>query len=157
MEITFLLAFASALQGQAPEVTGEWTVFRVPAVGPPSTPVEDWVRSLPGAVFTLTHSFIPPLAMVRKDLGYVYYPSQPTITILEGKPDKPLALGFLQPQAGRRFEGELAMSVKSATGLELAPGGCWIPLSLEESEDGSICRVRHGSTPKSPRVNVGAV
>lgn len=134
----FLLAIASALQGQVPDVTGEWKPFRPPAVGPSSSPAENWVCSLPGAVFTLTHSVIPPFAMVRKDLGYVYYPSQPTITITEGTPGKPLALGFLQSQDRRRFQGELAISVKSATGLELSPGGCWIHLSLEESEDGSL-------------------
>ena len=106
------------------------------------------VRSLATSVtwgcFTLTPSVIPPLAMIRRGLGFTYFPSRPTITILEGLPDKPRALGFLQTQVGRRFEGELASSVKSATPLELsigfpslAPGGCWIHLSLEESEDES--------------------
>ncbi len=74
----------------------------------------------------------------------IHFPSRPTITISEGLPDKPPALGFLQNQGGRRFEGELASPVKSTTGLELsvglpslAPGGCWIHLSLEASEDES--------------------
>jgi hypothetical protein len=127
LEMRFLLALAPGLvQGQAPDIAGEWSVVRSPAVGPPSSPAEDWIRSLPTAVYSLTDSAIPPLAMVRKDLGYTYFPSQPTITILAGTPDKPYALGFLQSRAGRGFEGELAS------------GGCWIHLSLEESEDGSI-------------------
>ena len=119
-------------------MTGEWSVARQPS------PLKSWLRALPGAVFTLTPSAIPPLAMVRRGLRYTYFPSRPTITILEGPPDKPRALGFLQPRVGRRFEGELASSIKSGTATEfsfglpsLAPGGCWIHLSLEESTDGS--------------------
>jgi hypothetical protein len=72
-------------------------------------------------VYTLRHSVVPPLAMIHKDLDYGYFPSLPTITISGGT-----ALGFLQPTVGRRIEGELAFSE-----------GCWIHLSLEESEDGS--------------------
>lgn len=125
-KIAFVLAFAVGLvQGQVPDVAGEWRVAGAPTVGPPSSRFEDWLRSLPMAVYALTHSVIPPLAMIRKDLGYTYSPSLPTITIFEGMPDKPHALGFLQLQVGRRFQGELAFS-----------GGCWTHLSLEESEDG---------------------
>ncbi len=125
--IAFVLIFALRVlvQGQVADVTGEWRVVHPPAVTASSSRVEDWLRALPGATFTLTRSVIPPLAMVRKDLGYTYVLSLPTITIIEGMPDQPRPLGFLQPQVGRRFEGELAS------------GGCWIHLSLEESEDGS--------------------
>jgi hypothetical protein len=87
----------------------------------------------------------PALGNGPQGFGNTYFPSRPTITILEGPPDKPRALGFLQPRVGRRFEGELASSIKSSTATELsfglpsvAPGGCWIHLSLEESTDGSI-------------------
>jgi hypothetical protein len=73
----------------------------------------------------LTNSAIPPLAMVRKNLGYTYVPSLPTVTISDEASDNHRAVGFLQAQAGRRLEGELASA------------GCWIHLSLEESEDGA--------------------
>ena len=75
-------------------------------------------------MYALTHTEIPPLAMIRRDLGYTYFPSLPSITITWIS-DKPQVLGFLQAQSGRQFEGELAS------------GGCWMHLSLEESEDGS--------------------
>jgi hypothetical protein len=130
MTFAFALAAQGLVQGQIADVVGEWTR----------------PGALPGFVFTLIPSAIPPLAMARRGLGYVYS-SRPTITILEGPRDKPRAFGFLQPQSGRRFEGELASSIKSSTKADLselslgypslAPGGCWIHLSLEESEDGS--------------------
>ncbi len=144
-KMAFVLAFAAPglVQGQIVDVAGKWRVGRSQAVGPSSSSFEDWLRALPGSVFSLTPSVIPPLAMIRKDSGYTYLPSLPTVTILEGLPGKPRAFGFLQPQVGRRFEGELASSVKSDTGRELsfgypslAPGGCWIHLSLECSVDG---------------------
>src|SRR5437763_4474 len=82
-----VLVFATGLlQGQVSDVAGEWRVVRTPAVGPALSPGEDWLRSLPMAVFTLAHSVIPPLAMVRKYLGYTYFPSLPTMTILGGMP-----------------------------------------------------------------------
>jgi hypothetical protein len=146
LKIVFVVTFAAQglVQGQILDVAGKWRVLRPSAVGPSSSPAESWLPALPEAVFTLTRSVISPLAMVRKDLGYTYFPSLPTITISEGPPDKPRALGFLQLQIGRRFQGELASSVKSTTGPELsfglpalAPGGCWMHLSLEASEDGS--------------------
>lgn len=146
LKMAFVFAFAARglVQGQVVGMAGKWRVVRPPAVGPSSSPFEDWLRALPGAVFTLTPSAIPPLAMALKDLGYRYSPSLPTVTILGGLPDRPRALGFLQREVGRRFEGELASSVKGATELELsfglpslAPGGCWMHLSLEWSEDGS--------------------
>jgi hypothetical protein len=112
------------VQGQVADVTGQWRVSRQPEVGPSKSPAEDWLRALPGATFALTHNALPPLAMVRKDLGYTYFPSLPSITISEGTSATPHVLGFLQAQ-GRRFEGELVS------------GGCWIHLSLEESDDGS--------------------
>jgi hypothetical protein len=147
-KMTLVLAFArKVLQAQVADVTGQWRVVRQEN-GTSSSQFEDWLRALPGAVFTLTHSTIPPLAMIRKDLGYSYFPSLPTITILQGQPDKPYAWGFLQPQPSGKFEGELAFSVASVTRHELsqlslgfpalAPGGCWTHLSLEESEDGSL-------------------
>jgi hypothetical protein len=146
-KMTFVFAFATQglVEGQVADVAGEWSVVRLlPGVSPSVSPFEAWLRALPGAVFTLTPSVIPPLAMIRRGLGYAYSPSRPTITIVEGLPDQPGALGFLQLQVGRRFEGELASSVKSTTTRELsfglpslAQGGCWIHLSLEESEDGS--------------------
>src|SRR6266849_6681832 len=116
-KMTFVVAFAaqSLVQGQVADVAGEWSVVRrPPAVTPSASPFEAWLRALPGAVFTLRPSAIPPLAMIRRGLGYTYFPSRPTITILEGPPDKPRSLGFLQPQVGRRFEGELASSIKSS-------------------------------------------
>ncbi len=132
--IAFALAFAVAaqglVQGQVVGVVGEWTR----------------PGALRGFVLTLIPSEIQPLAMARRGLGYVYS-SRPAITILEGPRDKPRSFGFLQPKAGRRFEGELASSIKSSTAADLselslgypslAPGGCWIHLSLGESEDGS--------------------
>ncbi len=124
----FLLALTTSLvQGEVLDVTGEWRAVRPPAVSPASSPGEDWLRSLPMAAFKLTHSNVPPLAMIRRDLGYTYFPSLPTIIILGGTPDRLQTLGFLQSQVGRRFEGELAPS-----------GGCWMHLSLKESEDGLI-------------------
>lgn len=84
-------------------------------------------RALPGAVFTLTHTAVPPLLMMHKDAQYRWIPSSPTMTISQGALGKPAAVGFLQLQADGRFEGELASS-----------GGCWMHLSLQESEDGSI-------------------
>ena len=124
--LVLVLAGRGLARAQAPDITGEWSVVRRPAVSESSSPSEDWLRALPGAVFTLSHSEVPPLAMVRKNLGYRYSPSLATITISQGQPEKPQALGFLQAQGGRRFEGELAFS-----------SGCWTHLSLEESEEGS--------------------
>ena len=143
-----MVAFVSGglLHGQDVDLDGLWKVVRTPAVRPPSSPLEGWLQALPGAVFTLSPSVIPPLGMIRKDLGHLYAPSSPTTTISDGMPsspssdywmrawlqtlrwmpDMPKALGFVQGQVGRRFEGELAAS-----------GGCWVHLSLEESEDGS--------------------
>jgi hypothetical protein len=88
-------------------------------------PLEAWLRTIPGAVFRLTHSALPPLGMLRKDLSYPYSPSSPAIIITQGPPDRLLGSGFLQSQVGHRYEGEFATS-----------GGCWMHLSLEESEDG---------------------
>jgi hypothetical protein len=119
-----LLLTAGLVQGQAPDLAGEWRVARSSAVGPPSLPLEEWLRSQPSAVYTFSHNTIPPFAMFRKDLGYVYSPSISTITIFE-RTDALYPLGFLQTQGDRRVEGELA------------PGGCWLHLSLAESEDGS--------------------
>jgi hypothetical protein len=119
-----LLLAADWVQGQAPDLAGEWKVARSSAVGPPSSPLEEWLRSQPSAVYILSHNTIQPLAMFRKDLGYTYVPSMPTITIFQ-RTDTLYPLGFLQTQGGRRVEGELA------------PSGCWMHLSLEESEDGS--------------------
>ena len=81
LKMAFVLAFAVLGLAQRPfaDVAGEWRVVRPPAVGP-SSPLEDWLRELPGAVFALTHSVIPPLAMIRKDLGFTYfrlYPPSP--------------------------------------------------------------------------------
>lgn len=146
-KITLALVFAlDLLQAEVADVTGQWRVVRQ-EVGTSTSQFEDWLRALPGAVFTFSQSTIPPLAMIRKDLGFTYSPSLLTITILQGPPDKPYAWGFLQSQPGRKFEGELAFAVKTATTGDLsqlslgfpslAPGGCWTHLSLEESEDGS--------------------
>src|SRR5438094_715317 len=130
MAFVFACAAPGLVQGQIADLAGEWRVVRPSAGNPSVSPLEAWLRSLPGAVFTLTPSSIPPLAMVRTNLGYAYSPSLPSITILEGLPDKPRAWGFLQHQVGRRFEGELASSVQSVSfGLpSLAPGGCWMHL-----------------------------
>jgi hypothetical protein len=128
---------ARALPWQvAADIAGEWQVFRPPPVSPPSSPIEDWLRVLPPAVYLLTHSDIPPLAMIRQDLGYAYFPSLPSITITWIS-DKPRVLSFLQAQSGHRFEGEL-------------PGGCWVHLSLEESEDGSTLL---GSARINPKIS----
>jgi hypothetical protein len=54
--------------------------------------------------------------------------------------DKPRVLGFLSGAGGRRFEGEL-------------PGGCWVRLSLEESEDGSALS---GSGRIDPKISTRA-
>ena len=76
-KITFVFAFAAHLvQGQVTDVAGEWRVENH------------------RAIFTLTPSTIPPLAMVHRGLGYTYDPSRPTITILEGQPDKPARIGI---------------------------------------------------------------
>jgi hypothetical protein len=64
--------------------------------------------------------------MLHKNAEYRWIPTSPTFTISQGALEKPAAAGFLQPQPGGRFEGELAFS-----------GGCWVHLSLTESEDGS--------------------
>ena len=116
------LVASGQAKAQMPNVAGEWSVGRPPAVGQ----LEGLIRSIPMAVFRLTHSVVQPIAMVRADLGYTYVPSLPTITILQGTREKPQASGFLQARSGRWFEGELASS-----------GDCWMHLSLEESEDGS--------------------
>ena len=67
--------------------------------------------------------------MIRVDLGYTYFPSLPTINILIGSQADPTAMGFLQHRSGRQYEGELA-----------AAPGCWLHLSLWESEDGQTLR-----------------
>ena len=123
----FLLALVGVgfAQVEVPDLVGEWRVVRKDASVPcPNcSPAQNWIRALPGAVFDLTESVIPPMAMARKDVpNYLYNPSQPSITISDGTH----VLGFLQRQSGRRYEGEFAS------------GGCWIHLSLEESEDGSM-------------------
>jgi hypothetical protein len=128
MTLLLVVAETGLVQGQVGNLVGEWKVVRQDAGSlpcPNCSPAENWIRALPGATFIMTPSVIPPLAMVRKDLGYTYTLSSPTITIWSGTPENPSALGFLQLQFGRRFEGELASA------------GCWIHLSLEESEDGS--------------------
>jgi len=129
LKIAFTLSLTAALvQGQVPDIAGEWRVVRDPPATPPSSPVEDWLQALPGGVFTLIHSVFPPLAMVRKDLGYTYFPSQPTISVSTRTAfhrDGFSGIGFLQQNAWKKFEGELAV------------GGCWIHLSLVESDDGS--------------------
>src|SRR5437016_2450273 len=104
-KMAFVFAFAARglVQGQVADVAGEWRVVRPHAGSPSPSPLEAWLQALPGAVFTLTPRGIPPLAMVRSNLGYRYSPSLPSITILEGLPNKPRAWGFLQPQVGRRF------------------------------------------------------
>jgi hypothetical protein len=115
----------ASLRAEVFDLTGGWAVAHDPVVKPSSSPFEDWLRALPKAVFSLSQSVIPPLAMIREDLGYTYSPSQPSTTISGGSREKPTAVGFLQNQSGRQFEGELAA------------GECWMHLSLELSEDGS--------------------
>jgi hypothetical protein len=90
-KMVLVLAFAtqSLVQGQVADVTGEWSLIRPAGVTPSASPLAAWLRALPGTVFTLTPSTIPPLAMVHRGLGYTYFPSRPTITVLEGSPDKP--------------------------------------------------------------------
>jgi len=108
--VAVVLVFTvGAARGQSADLDGEWRVGTA------------------GAIFTLAYSRMPPLAAVRKGLGYTYILSSPVISILQGMPSTPQASGFLQAQGDRRFEGELATS-----------GGCWMHLSLAESEDGSI-------------------
>src|SRR6266550_3480777 len=70
--VAFVLvcAMPGLAQEQIRDLAGEWRVGRPPAIGPSS----DWLRALPGAVYTLTHSIVPPLGMIRKDLGYTYFP-----------------------------------------------------------------------------------
>jgi hypothetical protein len=127
---TLLLALTAGAmaQGQSADVAGEWQVVHSPTATPSSSssPLGDWLRALPGAVFTLTHTAVPPLLLMHKDAQYRWIPSSPTITISQGVLGKPAGVGFLQLQADGRFEGELASS-----------GGCWMHLSLQESEDGS--------------------
>jgi hypothetical protein len=155
--LAFAFAAQGLLQGQVADVTGEWSVARQPS------PLKPWLRALPGAVFTLTPSAIPPLAMVRRGLGYTYFPSRPTIAILEGPPDKPRALGFLQPRVGRRFEGERRLRSRAAQRPNFR-------LAFRRSRREAVgyishwkspqmvlfCRAQLGSTPRSPRVRAGA-
>ncbi len=125
IKMTFVFAFAAHLgEGQVIDVAGEWRVIRLPPKVPSVRPLEAWLEALPGAVFTLIPSPIPPLAMVFRGLGYTYYPSRPTITVLGAPRYKPSAWGFLQPQVGRRFDGELASSIKNAPERELSIGPC---------------------------------
>lgn len=112
-------------QGEIPDLTGDWSVTRVPATTPSSSPFKEWLNAVPTARFSLTPSVIAPLAMIRKDLGYTYFPSLPSVTISQGFGEKAAVVGFLQHQTDRRFEGELTA------------GGCWIHLSLVLSDDGS--------------------
>jgi hypothetical protein len=119
-----LLLAAGLMQGQAPDLAGEWRVARSAAVESPSSPLQEWLRSQPPAVYTLSHDATLPYAMFRKGLGYTYDPSLPTITVFL-RTEGLYPLGFLQLQGGRKVEGELA------------PAGCWMHLSLEESADGS--------------------
>src|ERR1039457_2005592 len=112
-------------QGQSADVAGEWQVVHSPTATASSL-LGNWLRALPGAIFTLTHTAVPPLLMMHKDAQYQWIPSSPTITISQGAVGKPAGVGFLQLQPDGRYEGELAFS-----------GGCWMHLSLQESEDGS--------------------
>ena len=116
---TALAILVSLARGQAPDVVGEWVVG-----SPSAADARIDARTRPAVVYTLTPNSAPQLAMARKDLGYAYSFSLPTITMLAGTPEKPIALGFLQHHLGRRFEGELATS------------GCWMHLTLEASDDG---------------------
>jgi len=107
------------------DLAGEWRVVPMQPATPPSTSFEEWLRAQPGAIFTLTSSASPPLAMIHKDVGYRYFPALPTITISEGPAGKPKALGFLQGLGGHEFQGELGVLP-----------GCWLHLSLKQSQDG---------------------
>ena len=91
---------------------------------PADTPFEEWLRALPGAVFGMAPSVIPPIDMIRSDLEHTYSPSIPTVTVFVDLSGVRNVVGFLQAQAGR-FEGELSL-----------PGGCWTHLSLKQSVDG---------------------
>src|ERR1035438_7476168 len=84
-------ALAFAWQS-APDVAGEWRLFRPLPDSPPSSPVEDWLRALPAPVYVFTISDIPPLAMFRRDLGY-------TEVRCVGLPQR----GFPQLDAGAPF------------------------------------------------------
>lgn len=125
--VVLALGTTASIQAQNLDIIGEWQVVRPPSNGAPSSAFSAWLRSLPMAVYMITPSNTPPLAMIHNNLGFIYFPSLPTLTILDGGiGDRPRVLGFLQRQVGRRFEGELVSST-----------GCWTHLSLDESEDGS--------------------
>jgi hypothetical protein len=60
LALVFAFAARGLVEGQVVDLAGKWRVGRPPVVGASSTPFEDWLRALPGAVFTLTPSVIPP-------------------------------------------------------------------------------------------------